>query len=533
MAESNFLGNFIKNRRKEKGFSNTTRLARRLGCSVGYLSRIERSAADGPSLKFMRELAQVLDVDVKDLVRLKEQDGRPEQLKASHNSTMQKEGDPRKSSYRGRMMGGDASHAMMPIIDYRTERTLLSKQLNLDRLGLRSDYKNLGLTLFDIAQKLLVATKLPDAEESKSEEKPEMRPLVAESLDVLALALALFERLNDFGGTAFTHFKVGRVHRSASFDTSLSTSEQLHHLREANYSFERAYAIFSEHLDELPDEYMERRPECAVQWARSDEEIAYLCSRSNMDQTDEFDSKTEAGIKEEYQRVILAFYLDRAKAKREAAVEQYQEWIATLCGRGEARDGNWEANMHRLAEAYHRLGVGCRDLAHASDDPQYSDRFYQKGIKAFHQALEHRKILALAFPDDPARTAEFLDRLANTHGQFGLSVQLQDNDSKATSEREDAVLKEEAFWQFQVSERLYRLLELAEEDPRVENARQYLVSIHTEHGLDSDILARQEIEAKLEATEFGTKTHPKLQYSVVYVLKPERLDEPQPAEARS
>ena len=167
-----------------------------------------------------------------------------------------------------------------------------------------------------------------------------------------------------------------------------------------------------------------------------------------------------------------------------------------------------------LAETYHQVGILCRDRAHAEADPLLRERHRADCIGAFLKALEYRRQLAKAFPGNQARTDKHLDRLANTHGEFGNSIQLQQSDPGV----DGAAMREEAYWQFKVAWKLYVTLGLGTDEPPMEYIGDHIVSIQHDEGRQSDIIARQRVEELLSEANFGTREQPAFEYPITYRL---------------
>ena len=467
-------------------------LARRLGCSVSYLSRVERGNADGPSLKFLQEVSQILKVDLKHLVQLKEQDGSSERAPQGAGSSHGEEAGKSR-------LGSTTRHAITVLTEplrgplQPQERHPQEEALEGDRLGLRGDLDALAAAHVGVAEKF--------HDEGHA----------AESLVEQLRALAYFERLGNWGMAAFCCLNAGRTYRQMAYDLVAASDEQQSHLLEAQAWFERGYATFTEHVKMLSIEHLGRRTECLAQMARTDELIAGWLERSYEEQAVDF---VPAEARDALKRALCAFYLERARVKREEALTQYEAWTALLRSAEDDKRGGWENKQFLLGEAYHRIGIVYRDLAHCETDTKRRGKYQSECVATFINALEHRRALASAFPNDRRRTEKYLDRLANTHGEFGLSIQLQQDDKGV----DKAAMREEAYWQFRVAETLYGVLGLADADPRVEYISSHILGIQTEEVPQSEIISRRRVDELLAKCDFGSGEHPAFGYPMVYCL---------------
>lgn len=487
MAKTNTLGNFIRNRRQELSIlGGVSGLSRELGCSVGYLSRVERGNADGPSIKFLQEAAKVLKVDVKHLIQMKEQDGSAERDDKGNGTNMDGE--------QGKISAGSTMRQFAAVAaGHQKEQTLQSSQLDVDRLSLRADLDTLAKMHLGVAEKLLD------------------KGYTAEALAEQRQALITFERLTDAAGIAFSCFNHGRVYRRLAFDQAASPVERIQFQQEAGDWFERSYTTFTENLDKLSEEYLGRRTECLVQWARTDELTGWLMARLNDDDNGAFPVlEAQTAMRS----AVATFYSTRAREKRLEALSQYEAYISRLLAKdkegADKKEGTdeWEHIIFLLAETHHRIGVVCRDLAHVETNSQLGSQYRSQGIDAFFKALEHRRELVKAFPGDQTRISKYLDRLANTHSEFGNSLQLQQDDSGA----DEADMREEAYWQFKVAWKLYDILGMVSDEPSIEYVSDHILGIQQDEGRHSDIISRQRVEELLTASDFGTVKKPSFEY---------------------
>ena len=217
-------------------------LSRLLHCSVGYLSRVERGTADGPSSKFLEEVSRVLDVDLKRLVQMKEQD----------NAAGRDQADGTASEGQSETRAGFAPRQLAELVAPRRQEPAPQRErMDVGGLSLRADLASVAAAHLDISEKLLKRKGYTD-----------------EALAEQHKALAVFETLEDWGGAAFSCFNVARIYRRLALDQTESPVDRLGHLLEAGSWLERAYKTFTGHLDDLSDEYLRRRTECLMQWAR-------------------------------------------------------------------------------------------------------------------------------------------------------------------------------------------------------------------------------------------------------------------------
>lgn len=497
MAKTNSLGNFIRNRRKEVGYPDLTSFARHLSCSVSYMSRIELGNSDGPSLKFLGEIAQALQVDVKRLVRMKEQDNESGQLVPVDDG-----GEGHDGASNGIYLEAVVRNAVS-VLDPSSLNDLAETSLpDVERLDVQADLKALGKAHLDVAEKFL-AQKL---------EVPAMEQMMH--------ALKAYELLRDEGGIGFTCFNLGRAHRRLVNASAPSPSGRLHHLIEAGSWFRRANAALTNDPERLSDEHRERIAECTSQWARSDEQIASLFVNLINEIGDEFgDAVVQA--REGLRESARTLYLVRARAKRQTALAQSNAWIEQLNLRNndikKVTGATRRKNTFLLAEAYQRLGVLHRDLAFVETDNDVRSHIHWSGFLAFNEALQLRRTL-VGDLYDPVTTAQSLDRLANTHGDFGYSLMLHKGGTA-----DAATVREEAYWQFKVARTLYGLLGMADDDPPVEFVDGHLSVIQREQGLDSDIISRRRIEELIARSDFGTKEKPAFGYPLLYCLDIEQV----------
>ena len=493
MSKGNSLGNYIRNKRKEMDVpGGVSGLARRLHCSVSYLSRVERGNADGPSLKFLQEVSQVLKVEMKHLVQLKEQDSSSEGVHQGAGSSHG--GEARKAP-----AGSTTRHAITVLTEpFRghfqpQKRHPQEEWLEGDRIGLRADLDALAAAHVNVAEKLCGEGQ------------------AAEALDEQLKALAYFERLENWSMVAFCCLNAGRAYRQMSYDLVVAFEEQQSHLFEAQVWFERGYATFTEHVKDLSVEHLGRRTECLAQMARTDELLAVWLERTYEEPSIDF---VPAEAHDALKRVLCAFYLERARIKREEALTQYEAWTTLLQSIEDDNAGGWENRQFLLGEAYHRIGIVYRDLAHCEADIRRRRKYQTECVAAFLKALQHRRTLASAFPKSREKTEKYLDRLANTHGEFGLSIQLQQDDKGV----DKAAMREEAYWQFRVAETLYAALGLADNDPRVEYVSSHVIGIQIEEVPQSEIISRRRIDDLLAQSDFGSGVHPAFEYPMVYCL---------------
>jgi XRE family transcriptional regulator of biofilm formation len=68
-SDKNMIGKNISNIRKQRGFT-LSELSERTGISKSYLSNIERSLKQNPSIHVMERIASVLNVDLKTLLKI-------------------------------------------------------------------------------------------------------------------------------------------------------------------------------------------------------------------------------------------------------------------------------------------------------------------------------------------------------------------------------------------------------------------------------------------------------------------------------
>ncbi len=493
MSKGNALGNYIRNKRIETGTSGgVSGLARELGCSVSYLSRVERGNADGPSLKFLQEVSRILKVDLKHLVKLKEKDG-------SSEGTPQADGSSHGGEAGTTRAGSTTRQAITVLTEPQRGRRQPHKRppqeewLEGDRSGLRADLDSLAAAHVSMAQKF--------HDEGHA----------AESLDEQLRALEYFERLGNWSMIGFCCLSAGRAHRQMAYNPATAFKQQQGHLMEAEGWFERGYVTFTEHVKTLSLEHMGRRTECLAQRGRVNELIARQFQRSYEDQVTDF---VPAEARNALTKALCHFYLERARIMREEAITQYEAWIDRLQSTEDGGGEGWENRQFLLGEAYHRVGIVYRDLAHSEADTKRRGKYQSECVAAFLKALEHRRVLASAFPSDQKRTEKYLDRLANTHGEFGLSIQLQQDDKGV----DKAAMREEAYWQFRVAETLYAVLGLADDDPRVEYISSHVIGIQIEEVPQSEIIARRRVDDLLAESEFGSGQHPAFGYPLVYCL---------------
>lgn len=493
MSKDNTLGNYIRNKRKEMDIpGGVSGLARRLGCSVSYLSRVERGNADGPSLKFLQGVSQILKVELKHLVQLKEKD-------SSSEGALPKAGS-NYSAEAGKTRAGSTTHHAITVLTESQggqhqpqERCQQEEWLEGDQSGLRADMDLLAAAHIIIGEKLQVIGQS------------------LESLSEQLRALAYFERLGNWSMAAFCCLNAGRACRQMAYDLAAAHEEQHNHLIEAQAWFERGYATFTEHVKTLSIEHLGRRTECLAQMARTDELIAGWLERSYEEQAVDF---VPAEACDALKKALCTFYLERARIKREEALTQYEAWIALLQSTEDDRSKGWENKQFLLGDAYHRVGIVYRDLGHCETDTKRRQKYQSECVATFLNALKHRRALVSAFPNDRMSIHKCLDRLANTHGEFGLSIQLQQDDKGVNK----AAMREEAYWQFRVAETLYGLLGLADADPRVEYISSHILGIQIEEVPQSEIISRQHVDEFLARCDFGSGEHPAFGYPMTFRL---------------
>ena len=500
MAKSNVLGTFIRNKRQDKGFLDVTSFARRLSRSVSYVSRVELGNSDGPSLKFLNEIAQVLEVDLKYLVELKELDNSSESA-ASESSAR------RIGSDEGIRLDEAVRRAVASSARLETNKGDGETVSHIETLGLRPDLDKLGKTHLDMAEKFLD------------------RGMGEKCLEHLEHALGAYEQLGDGGGVALACFSIGRAHRRMAHDPSYEASARLNHLTAAHDWFGGGYAAFSENSALLSDELRGRMPECLSQWARTDEQIAMHIFQPEDTPGDGLndDIRMQAYIK--MRSATQTYYKETARTKREIALTQYEEWIEQLDTRikDETDERARYALSKELASTYQRLGVLCRDLGCAEgSSAEIKNKYRQMGVSAFLAALQRQRILVLACPDSPELIQRSLDRLANTHADFGVSILLHGGSEEASAL---VAVREEAYWQFRVAQRLYAMLGFSSEDMRVDYVDSQLIGVEREQVLESEIVSRQNMERLLAQSDFGTSSHPAFGYPLTYHLGTDRAEE--------
>ena len=530
MTKSNILGTFIRNRRKEIGFPDVTSFARHLSRSISYVSRVEVGSSDGPSLKFLREVASALGVDVKHLLQMKEHDdshNRPKYnseqttsigvASVERNSAAAENADlevalhyalAAPDHFNGQTTDIGRVHASLPKANLVTGPDPLTSYPT-NHSGVHLALKTQAETHLEMAEKLHVQHLWKEAHEE------------------LLLSLSIFERLEDAAGVAFACFGLGRLHRRMVHALLLNAAERVAQMMEAEKYFARAYQAFTQASQEIPDEYCDRVPECLAQWARTDEQIA---KHFNYIDTENIDDVSDSAVKEKrdgLKKATQEFYMARAYAKRNSALMKYRVYIADLSSK------LGEKSTQLLAGTFHRLGVLCRDFSCSELKTSDRIRFGKAGIQALEVSLQYRRETAISLQSyqgavrerqdglKPQDTQKQLDRLANSHADLGLSLLLylglrSAENSEASYWKDVAAIQEEAYWQFKVARKLYSVMELESADPRVEYVDSHLIEIQKEQVQESDIVARQEIENQLAEAVFGTKEQPVYLYPLLY-----------------
>jgi transcriptional regulator with XRE-family HTH domain len=506
LASENALGSFVRGRRQELRLTLAA-LAKATGYSLGYLSRLELGQIpDGPSLACLERVAAALKLDLLTLTHLKDTpllSGRASEKTAAGPpatvilseqeqeilSVFRSADEPAQQfllgeirlfqslwSPAGTPVGGDLSRGF--------ERTLERFQKGrgefLQRCGaIARAYRDLGDQLMDFGR-------------------------AAEALPVYQSAAAILELLlGPHPALALVQFRLGRVYLSletklARGDAALTVGHQARtghracHLEDAARCFARASVGFR--AREAPhrgitgdeeDELRGREPENLVQWALAMNQQADLMQTGP-------DRQAVAAV---FPVDMHPVYLQHAQARRQEAQALYGDWMEELQQRppSEERD-------QQLAEAHHRLGVLHRDMCLAVSEPAQRAEQYQGMRTAFGQSLALRRRLAGA-THDPEERVRYLNRLANTHQEFGRALFLAG---------EGTALYEQVLWQYQVSRQLNTLYRSDYDPAQVRFLQQLAQMLEASVGEDTRVAARWHVTALLDQYDIPGLEYPLL-----------------------
>ncbi len=533
LASRNLLGSFIRAKRRSLKLTLVT-VADSLGCSVGFLSRMELGQVPGgPTLNFLERLADVLEMDLIRLVDLKEEDA-----KATQERNDRLDGDLASMTELERQM----------LVNFRATDDRLQHYL-VEQAQLSRAMGNRAYRVPDITAGLLNAAddpvksqfeQLAGAYEALGNRLHTLQRL-SEALEAFENAEKIYERTGRLAAAGRTWFFKGRVTRELSRDKddNRSTDEVRYHIATTDYYFSRADRLFQAALEQAHDQALlpeetERIPENLMLWALNDIQTARLFMR---------DAPPETRA-ETFRR-----HKEHASDKQQRARVLYEQWIAELTAHIEASNPlNTQSGFTQfelLAETYHRLAslhsnIAAQEIRYtailrengspSSEDKDGPGTNFQEGAKRlenelamnreaahFHQeqyaalfrkAVEARRELARLAVTQETRDRQ-LNKLANNH--LSLAYALEHYSPQT-------VPYAEVLYQILLAELIDRMLP-PEYDP---GQRKSLLLLTASTEGDSDLteemrtVIRRQVEKKTATVDLGTRQQPLLIYDIEY-----------------
>lgn len=531
----NMLGSFIRSKRRTLKLT-LVKVADKLGCSVGFMSRMELGQVPGgPTLNFLERLADVLDLDIIKLVDLKQEDA-----KAVLKRSNQLDGSIASITELERQL----------LVNFRATDDRLQHYL-VEQAQLSRAMRNRAYRVPDVTSGLLEAADDPiepqlellaHTYEALGDRLHTLQRL-PEALEAYENAQTIYERIGRLASAGRTWFSKGRVTRELSRDADGDRPEEelRYHLATTDYYFSRADQLFQAALGQeteqplLPEE-KERIPENLMQWALNDIQTARLFMRNPK-------------VPPETRANEFRLHKNRAESKQQRAFDLYEKWSKELTASVEGLDPldvqSQFTKREMLAETYHRRAslhsnIASQEIRYASflsesrsmsseyqgsqsgtaserlkrfDDEireaaQTALIHQEQYVALFKQAITARRELAHLALTQEQRDRQ-LNKLANNH--LTLAYALQHYSPVKIS-------LASVLYHILLAEKIDRLL-----PPDYDPGQRKLLLVLTaaaEGDIDADeemhTVIRRQVEKKIAAVDLGTRQQPTPEYDIEY-----------------